>query len=88
MMMVMGAPTIITLDGPAASGKSSVARSLACTLGIPFVSSGLFYRAATLLVLDCEVDLRCEGPDSDVASGARGGSHARAWGQPGSRWRL
>lgn len=60
MMVVMEAPTIITLDGPAASGKSSVARSLACTLGIPFVSSGLFYRAATLLVLDCEVDLRCE----------------------------
>ena len=43
---------IITLDGPAASGKSSVARRLARRLGVPFVSSGLLYRAATYLVSD------------------------------------
>lgn len=41
---------IVTLDGPAASGKSSVARGLAVALGIPAVSSGLLYRAATYLV--------------------------------------
>ncbi len=41
---------IVTLDGPAASGKSSVARGLALALGIPAVSSGLLYRAATYLV--------------------------------------
>lgn len=42
---------IITIDGPAASGKSSVAKGIAQRLGIPFVSSGLLYRAATYLAL-------------------------------------
>jgi CMP/dCMP kinase len=42
---------IITIDGPAASGKSSVAKGIAERLGIPFVSSGLLYRAATYLAL-------------------------------------
>lgn len=42
--------TIITLDGPAASGKSSVAERVAKRLGVPFVSSGLLYRAAAWVV--------------------------------------
>jgi CMP/dCMP kinase len=42
---------IITIDGPAASGKSSVAKGVAQALQIPFVSSGLLYRAATYLSL-------------------------------------
>lgn len=41
---------VVALDGPAASGKSSVARSVARRLGVPFVSSGLLYRAATWVV--------------------------------------
>ena len=40
---------VITLDGPAASGKSSVARLVAEALGAPYVSSGLLYRAVTYL---------------------------------------
>jgi CMP/dCMP kinase len=40
---------VVTLDGPAASGKSTVARRVAAALGVPFVSSGLLYRVATLL---------------------------------------
>lgn len=47
--------TIITLDGPAASGKSSAARRVADHLGLPFVSSGLLYRAATYLVLESDI---------------------------------
>lgn len=47
---------VVTLDGPAASGKSSVARLLAERLGIPYVSSGLLYRAATLLALENGID--------------------------------
>jgi cytidylate kinase len=43
-------PFVVTLDGPAASGKSSAARGVAEQLGIPCVSSGLLYRAATALV--------------------------------------
>jgi len=42
---------VITLDGPAASGKSSVAQRVAEQLGIAFVSSGLLYRAATFVGL-------------------------------------
>ncbi len=53
--------TVITLDGPAASGKSSVARLLAQRLGVAYVSSGLLYRAATLTALESGVD-----PDSET----------------------
>ena len=42
--------TIITIDGPSASGKSSVARRVAAVLGLPYVSSGLLYRGATYQV--------------------------------------
>lgn len=44
------ADSVITLDGPAASGKSSVAERVARRLGVPFVSSGLLYRAAAWVV--------------------------------------
>jgi len=37
---------IITIDGPVASGKSSVARALAEKLGFYYLNSGLLYRAA------------------------------------------
>jgi cytidylate kinase len=47
---------IVTLDGPAASGKSSVAKVVAEMLEIPFVSSGLLYRAATFLTLEHGTD--------------------------------
>jgi cytidylate kinase len=43
--------SIITIDGPSASGKTSVARLVAKRLGIPYVSSGLLYRAVTFLAL-------------------------------------
>ncbi len=49
-------PSVITFDGPAASGKSSVAQRVARALGIPFVSSGLLYRAATHLVAHSGTD--------------------------------
>jgi len=52
--------SIITLDGPAASGKSTVARAVASQLGIPYVSSGLLYRAATYLALERGADARRE----------------------------
>lgn len=43
--------SVVTIDGPAASGKSTVARLLAQRLSVPFVSSGLLYRAATFVAL-------------------------------------
>ena len=51
--------TVITIDGPAASGKSSVARGVADALNIPFVSSGLLYRAATYLTLLAKRNAHC-----------------------------
>jgi len=53
--------TVITLDGPAASGKSSVARRVARRLGVPFVSSGLLYRAAAWVVGRMRADAGDEG---------------------------
>ena len=43
---------IIAIDGPAASGKGSVARELARRLGFAYVNSGAMYRAMTWLVLE------------------------------------
>ncbi|MBZ9750024.1 (d)CMP kinase [Deinococcus sp. HMF7604] len=48
---------IVTIDGVAASGKSSVSAGVAQALGVPYVSSGLLYRAATLLGLEAGTDL-------------------------------
>ncbi len=46
----------IAIDGPAASGKSSVARKVARRLGFVFVNSGAMYRAFTWLALDRGID--------------------------------
>jgi len=45
----MGVP-VIALDGPAASGKSTVATAVARELGIPYVNTGNMYRAITYYV--------------------------------------
>jgi len=49
---------IVTIDGPAGTGKSSVARRVARTLGLEFLDTGAMYRGATVLAIDAEVDLR------------------------------
>ncbi|TGK10235.1 (d)CMP kinase [Leptospira fletcheri] len=41
---------VIALDGPAGSGKSTVARELATKLGYEYLDSGAFYRALTLYI--------------------------------------
>jgi CMP/dCMP kinase len=47
---------VIAIDGPAASGKSSVARELARRLGFYYVNSGAMYRAVTWTVLSRSID--------------------------------
>lgn len=48
-------PLIITIDGPAGAGKSTVAQKLATRLGLAYVDSGATYRAAALHVLKAGV---------------------------------
>jgi CMP/dCMP kinase len=48
---------IIAIDGPAGSGKSTVARGLARRLGFTYLDSGAMYRAVTLAALEAEADL-------------------------------
>jgi cytidylate kinase len=51
------APLVIAIDGPAGSGKSTIAAALARRLGLPHVDTGAYYRAATLAVLRAGVDV-------------------------------
>ncbi|HEY8580947.1 MAG TPA: nucleoside monophosphate kinase, partial [Beijerinckiaceae bacterium] len=43
---------IIAIDGPAASGKGTIARRLAQRYGLPHLDTGLLYRAAARVMLD------------------------------------
>lgn len=47
---------VVAIDGPAGSGKSTVAADLARRLGVTHVDTGAFYRAATLAVLRAGAD--------------------------------
>lgn len=47
---------VVAIDGPAASGKSTVSRDLARALGFVHVNSGAMYRAVTRAVLDAGID--------------------------------
>ena len=49
--MTVSPHRIVAIDGPAASGKSSVARALAKSIGFKYVNSGAIYRAVTWHVL-------------------------------------
>lgn len=49
-------PQVIAIDGPAASGKSSVARMVAERLGWIYVNTGNMYRAVTWAVLNAGID--------------------------------
>ena len=49
---------IIAVDGPAAAGKGTLARRLAAALGLPYLDTGLLYRAVGMRVLDGGHDAR------------------------------
>jgi cytidylate kinase len=53
-------PSIIAIDGPAASGKSTIGLRLANELGYLFFDTGLMYRAVTWLALDHDMSLSDE----------------------------
>lgn len=58
---------IVTIDGPAGSGKSTAARELAKALGIAYLDTGATYRAVTLKALRTGIDLADEQALLDVA---------------------
>lgn len=49
-------PPAIAIDGPAASGKSTVAKLIAKELGFTFINTGAMYRAVTWYVLQQGID--------------------------------
>jgi CMP/dCMP kinase len=61
---VTGGP-VIAIDGPAAAGKGTLARRIAATLGLPYLDTGLLYRAVGRLVADAGGD-----PADPAAAGA------------------
>jgi cytidylate kinase len=48
--------TTIAIDGPAAAGKGTLARRLAAALGLPYLDTGLLYRAVARRALDAGAD--------------------------------
>ena len=53
-------PSIIAIDGPAASGKSTLGLSIANSLGYLFFDTGVMYRAVTWLALNRDVNVNDE----------------------------
>jgi cytidylate kinase len=57
----MSEPVVVAIDGPAGSGKSTLARDLASALELPYVNTGIMYRALTRRALRAGVDVD-DGP--------------------------
>ena len=51
---------IVTLDGPAGGGKSSVSRALAKRLGVSFLDTGAMYRAIAVRCVDRGIDMAAD----------------------------
>jgi cytidylate kinase len=60
---------VVAVDGPAASGKGTVASMLAAHYGLPFLDTGLLYRAVGVAMLRRRLDLA----DADTAQAIAGG---------------
>jgi cytidylate kinase len=64
------APFIVTIDGPAASGKSSVSREVAKRVGWSWVSTGAFYRGLAYIAYAKKSDLKNEPALVELAQGS------------------
>lgn len=65
--MTKPTPSIIAIDGPAASGKSTLGHRLADELGYLFFDTGVMYRAVTWLALQRGVDMTDEAAVTHLA---------------------
>ena len=63
-------PDVVAIDGPAASGKSTVARQVAAAVGSPYVDSGALYRGVTWLALENDTDPHDEAAVVALVDGA------------------
>ncbi len=64
-------PLIVTIDGPAGAGKSTVARRVAGALGVDFLDTGAMYRGVAAAVIDAGIDAE----DSDAVGALAEGMH-------------
>src|SRR4051794_10981142 len=64
----MSMKRVVTIDGPAGAGKSTVARRLAERLGWRFLDTGAMYRAVTLAAIRAGVDLSNEQALGDLVA--------------------
>ena len=62
---------VIAIDGPAGTGKSTVAHEIANRLGIVYLNSGSFYRGITLYLLEAGINIDDEKAVLDFASGLK-----------------
>lgn len=64
----MSAPMVIAIDGPAASGKGTLAKRLAEHYGLPHLDTGLLYRAVARSMLDAGLPLDDESAAARAAA--------------------
>ena len=63
----MSYPKIVAIDGPAASGKTTIANKLAERWNYLFFDTGVMYRAVTLLALENQIPIKDEPAVSALA---------------------
>ena len=59
---------IVAIDGPAGSGKSTVARAMASREGLTYLDTGAMYRAVTDAVLTRGIDVTDSAAVADLAN--------------------
>jgi len=67
----MSRPRVVAIDGAAGSGKSTLARGLARRLALPYVNTGLMYRAAAAASIAATVDADDAERLADLAASLR-----------------
>lgn len=66
--MNVNAIPVISIDGPSASGKGTVAQRVAGKLGFHYLDSGALYRLVALVAMRSRIDLANEAALSDIAT--------------------